>query len=237
MLALPLLNRGVTVSTTQLRTPIMSSLPKLKLTAAIAALLAPFTASATPYYEIGDAGQSLATAQAVTGGTHVIYGNAGNGVDLFSFYWGGGAFYVNSVGSTGDSQLFLFNSTGVGVLGNDDGIAIAGPAYLQTTALASGQYYLGISGYDNDPYSSSGIMFQSYPYQPVYGPSNLDPLTGWSGGGGLGAYQINFQQITSEGNPIGNPTPIGSVPDHASSAALLGLGFAGLALMRRQKKA
>jgi hypothetical protein len=216
----------------------MNPMTKLKIAAAVASLFVSLVASATPYNEIGDAGQTLATAQVVPGGTSVIVGNVSGDADLFKFGWGGGSFYVNSVGGTvGDSQLFLFNSAGVGIQGNDDGIAYAGPAYLQLGALAAGQYFIGISSYDYDPYSSAGMIFPSNPYQPLYGPSNLSPLSYWGGGSyHNGSYSINFQQITSNGDPIGNPNPTGNVPETSSSIALLGLGLAGLAMIRRHKK-
>src|SRR4051812_20745378 len=183
-----------------------------KITAVLAALLISGAAHATPFVEIPDAGQTLGTAQALAGGTDQVIGSvAGGDADLYSFYWGGGAFYVNSVGSPFDSQLFLFNENGVGVLGNDDGIAFAGPAYLQTGSLAAGLYYLGISGYNYDPYSATGLIFQSSPYDPVYGPQNTDPLDHWAGGSGGGSYSINFQQITANGDTVGDSNPVGSV--------------------------
>jgi hypothetical protein len=215
----------------------MRIITKLKNAAAVGSLLLSLTASAATYIEVGDAGETLGTAQAVGGGYTAITGSVTTSdADLFSFNWGGGDFYANTVGSTFDSQLFLFSSTGVGIQGNDDGIAFAGPAYLQIGGLAAGAYYIGVSAYDYDPYSSGGLMFQSFPYEPLYGPLNGDPLTHWASGDGVfssGAYSINFQQITSNGTPIGDPTPTG-VPDAGSSVALLGLGLASLAAIRRK---
>ena len=204
---------------------------------AASVVFVPLTATAVTIFEVGDAGQTLGTAQLVPGGATAIQGNLGSGeADLFKFSWGGGAFYVNSVGTLWDSQLFLFNAAGAGVQANDDGIAYAGPAYLQIAALAAGDYYLAISAYDLDPYSSSGVIFQSFPYGALYGPQNGDPLSYWAGGTGAGgAYTISFQQVTSEGKPTGTSTPVG-VPDGGATVALLGLGLSGIGLARRKLK-
>ncbi len=205
----------------------------LGLSASVA--LVPLSATAVTILEVPDAGQTLGSAQVLPGGTTAIQGNLGPGeADLFKFTWGGGAFYVNSVGTLWDSQLFLFDASGAGVQANDDGIAYAGPAYLQLAALAAGDYYLAISAYDLDPYSSSGVIFQSFPYGALYGPSNTDPLSYWAGGTGAGGdYTISFQQVTSEGKPIGSSTPVG-VPDGGATVALLGLGLGGIGLARRK---
>ena len=61
--------------------------------------------------EIGDAGETLATAQAVGGNVTTIVGNiVRDNADPFSFHWNGGALTLDTVGSNADTQLFLFNS-------------------------------------------------------------------------------------------------------------------------------
>lgn len=203
----------------------------LCLSLLMAFLLVASSAFAAVYYESGDVAETLGSAQVLPGGTSEVQGSLSNDADLYKFSWGGGAFYANTVGSDADSQLFLFNASGIGVQGNDDGIAYAGPAYLQLTSLAAGIYYLGVSMYDYDPYSASGLMFQSYPYEPLYGPANSDPLSSWSGECSTGSYVINFRQTTDQGeqgeeNPVGAPEP--------ATMILLGLGLVGLAGLRRK---
>lgn len=96
------------------------------------------TSTASTLVEVPDVGQLPGTAALVPGGTLNITGTISGDADLWKFYWGGGGFYANTVGSTPapgytriDTQLFLFDANGLGIQGNDDGISYAGPAYLQ----------------------------------------------------------------------------------------------------------
>jgi len=214
---------------------------KILSAALLAASMFTQNAFAVTHVETGDAGQTLGTAQAVAGGVDQITGTSNGTADLFSFYWGGGAFYANTVGSTGDSQLFLFDSAGMGVWGNDDGIAFAGPAYISDANLTAGLYYIGASGYNYDPRDAAGnLIFQSSPFGPVYGPNaGAGALASWSGGNSGTNYSINFQQITSNGTSVGGSTGTGSGPTgvpEASTLALFGLGLFGLGFTRRNKK-
>jgi len=202
---------------------------KLALVIALSAV-GSTAAWATTHAEVGDAGQTLGTAQMLAGGTTAITGSLSSDADLFGFAWGGGAFYADTLGSAFDTQLFLFNSAGAGVWANDDGLSGL-RSYISDAALAVGTYYLGISSFNNDPVSASGVMFTSYPYGPQYAPLYPgETLSSWTGGYSGGSYIINFRSASGE------VVQTGDVPEPAS-LALIGLGLAGLAFSRKRKAA
>jgi len=161
-----------------------------------------------------DAGDTLKTAQLPIGdGAHTsITGNlrdaAGvgdvNDADLYQVcLTGDGTFSATTNPTTAgasadfDSQLFLFNSNGLGVYGNDDSKGGAGPSLLPAghalTPSAPGVYYLAISSFNNDPQSTGGDIFpgDSNAVEGPTGPGGGSPLSGWSGdGGSSGRYVI-----------------------------------------------
>jgi filamentous hemagglutinin family protein len=176
--------------------------------------LRPPAPPATPFSEVGDAGQLPNTAQTVnsqTSGTSFdgISGTLAddNDVDLYQLsLTEGQAFTATTLGGSGvDTQLFLFDSSGLGVYGNDDS-----PGTLQSTVpvnqpftpTASGTYYLGISSYNNDPLSPLGEIFNAAG-KPI-GDGAGSPLTGWNEKGSKrGAYTIAFAapQVPASKNP------------------------------------
>lgn len=169
------------------------------------------------YTEIGDAGQTLITAQPVNTlplGTPLsaIFGNLElGGADIFGIYLTGGqTFSATTVnGSTFiDTQLFLFTSAGLGVYANDDDPNSPPqstlPAGISFTPIASGFYYLAVSGAGFMPVSSGGFIFpvsggfldQSGGIQNTVGPTGpggASALTGWSSlSSENGAYEIDL---------------------------------------------
>ncbi len=100
-------------------------------------------------------------------------------------------------GSFVDSQLFLFNSAGVGVRANDDAIGLRSRLPVGSVAGPAGLYYLAISDYDNDPVSATGAIFPDTPFTTVHGPTGpggASPITAWDNtfASEQGTYRITF---------------------------------------------
>ena len=169
----------------------------LALAAAALLLVAPMAGAAA---ETGDAGDLLPGAQDLRSqGVAQIDGNFVNpsDVDLYRLCLpGGGSFSASTVGgSLVDTQLFLFDSSGLGVFGNDDdGSSLQStlPAGDPLTPRAAGEYYLAVAPYNRDPISDTGPIFASV--GQVLAPTGVGargPVSGWSGRvGGMGPYRV-----------------------------------------------
>ncbi len=148
--------------------------------------------------EDGDAGDLPDTAQ-VPSGSGDLTGIRGNldpsDADMFRIRICDYAnFSATTVGgATFDTQLFLFNTDGMGVSFNDD----AGTLQSRITAQflsADGDYLIALSGYNHDAVDSAGaIIWANTPFgterQPD-GPGAANPIAGWIGTGGDGPYTI-----------------------------------------------
>lgn len=159
-------------------------------------------AEAFTWAEIEDAGELPETAQDITNITkneplEFITGHleSPTDVDMYAiFVTGGGDFSATTVGWTidVDTQLTLFDSTGIGVYSNDD-FATANrqstlPAFNMLTPTAPGIYYLAISDFDYDPVSGEGYIFphpdsigSDTDVNGPTGPGGASPITGWDG--------------------------------------------------------
>ena len=163
--------------------------------------------------------------------------------DMYSFFTAGGVFSATvatpSLGPIPDSQLFLFDSAGRGLLANDDYLFLSGPSQI-TTNLAAGQYFLAISAFDDDPINEQGLIFPTFPDDELIqvGPFVVGgpPITGWiDTGTNPFTYTINltnaFGSPPDGGNGNGNGT---GVPDTSSSLLLLSMAMLSLVAMRRR---
>jgi hypothetical protein len=195
------------------------------------------------WMEVGQAGQLPATAQYVNG-MGALDGIQGalptpNTVNMYAFaITDPAAFSATTVGTPGtlvDTQLFLFDSSGLGVYSNDDANGATKrstlPAGNPNGPIKPGLYFLAISSFDRSPVSAptNGLIFPNFPFTGVFGPTGpggANPVTDFQGGGvGSGTYFIRLTGATFVPEP--------------SSFLLLGIGLAGAAGFgyRRRKAA
>lgn len=168
----------------------------------------------------GDAGSLPTTAQSVigTGVLSSIHGRlsvAADASDFQDMYLiridcpGAITFKAGTDPSFGGSadfntQLWLFDANGFGLLGNNDvtpSFGLSGFGNMSTdgssiVVSAPGFYYIAVSGVGSNPVDSSNLpifLFTS----PVEvsgpdGPGGSNPIAGWSGPGAVGEYLISF---------------------------------------------
>lgn len=191
------------------------------------------SAQAATFTEVDNAGQSLLTAQDVGVNINAILGrlNTTTDVDLYKLNLNAGLFAattVRNVTNNLDTMLWLFDTKGKGIVGNDDSSNTS-----QSTIIANlnaGTYYLGISNYDLQPTSSLGFIFdyssltQRTQLLPATGLGSSAPLTDiWQVGingtnpRGTGLYRILLNQSTVEAKSVPEP-------DVFWSLAIFGLG-------------
>ena len=165
--------------------------------------------------EQGDAGDLRATAQDLgSGPVGAVLGTftSGGDVDVYRVCVSEGpAFSAITIGMTTlDTQLFLFDSAGLGVYSNDDAaVGVRGsrlPTGHRFSPTQPGEYYVAISSFNNDPQSEAGEIFPDlfsgslYPDGVVNaaGVGAAEPLASWSGTtrGPPGLYRINLTGTT-----------------------------------------
>ena len=161
--------------------------------------------------ENGDAGSVPATAQVIPGEVATITGTLAtlDQEDLYRVCLAPGQmFSATTAGSEiADTQLFLFDATGRGVVVNDDdaaGLQSTLPAGFELTPTNGGIYYLGVSSFDADPLSTAGPIFEGEEiindvrYFIPQPPGGDLPVSEWSFMGTYeGGYQVQLTGVTS----------------------------------------
>ena len=208
---------------------------KLMATAGVCAALASArSANAGTWSEVGDAGNSLVTANipAGVGTLTAVSGtlSATDGVDIYRIQITSVAAFSVSLqsGASFDTQLFLFDSLGLGITHHDE---ISGTVLQSRITGANvpsaGVYYLAVSSFDHDPMNIAGQeIWSDTPYtteRAPDGPGRTGRLASWGGTPGAGgAYSM---AVAGAGFTL-IPTP--------GTAVLVMLG--GLTISRRKRE-
>jgi hypothetical protein len=171
------------------------------------------------WVEQGEAGDLPGTAQTVlgTGTLNSIRGGlAADDVDMYQINICDEANFsaTTEVVTTFDTQLFIFNTSGVGVVMDDDTDALS--TTLQSTITSqfvssSGLYLLAITGYNRDPADSGTQLIWNNTdpagnFGPEWipnGPGAANPVAGWTGANATGSYRINLTGSCFVGGAIG----------------------------------
>ena len=150
---------------------------------------------AQPWVEVGDAGDLPGTAQVVAGAGSLsaIKGHIDSAdADMYRIricdYTHFNASTLADVNN--DSQLFLFDSSGKGLV-MDDGneLDLAGTTLTQKYVAANGEYFIAYTLYNRDPIDSTGVFIwkdanSEGNYFPEWAPNGsgaANPVQGWMG--------------------------------------------------------
>ncbi len=210
-------------------------------------LLASSVASAVwadvTYTEAGDAGDLPSSAQ-VTSSSTVTPLTAVKGIltlsdgisegDMFEIsITNAAAFSASTTGFVAgsnnfDSQLFLFKTSGIGVVANDDAEAGGSQSAIPAGSITTGTglYYLLITGSGKYPISSGGLIFPNFTdgtTDPTgtYGPTGAggaSPITGYTGSSNEGG---NYSIALTGAQAVNTPEPVSGL------IALAGLAIVG----------
>lgn len=133
--------------------------------------------------------------------------------------------------------MFLFNSGGIGVIGNDDAFPDV-QSQISLPISTAGNYYLGISLFGYDPQSSGGAIFDFSLADPTVanGPGAGSPLSSWSTSGfspGQEGYTITVSGAQFVG---GSAAAVPFDFNPTFGVTILGI-WAGLKYLKNRKKA
>lgn len=199
------------------------------------------------WIETNDAGSTLGTAQApsgLVGSINTISGVLQGGTLLVGDYEdcyiiriaNPSTFSCTISNANFNAQLFLFNISlpggAYGLLANDDQAAGNNKPRFQnfstdgTGVLVDlpGDYMIGVTGFNNDPLSLTGPIFNQVTPIEVSGPDGVGGFNrhiGWTGGGEFGNYVITLTGA--------------EFPSFPSPGTLPLVAFGGLVLARRKR--
>lgn len=167
----------------------------------------------------GDAGDLPETSQST--GSDIIAAIRGqldsSDVDMFAIRIDDpAAFSATTIGgATFDTQLWLFDSNGKGVVFNDDSGGLQSRIDNSTGCIPrAGVYYLAISRYNRDALGCEGsTIWNNTPFGAIRcpdGPESTSRVAGWSGSTSPGEYRIFL--TGARGATRGDPADCPSAP-------------------------
>ena len=174
--------------------------------------------------------------------------NSPGDVDLYQIIVSGGSFSAITIdlpppppAVVGDTQLFLFDATGLGVFASDNTSISTFKSTISGT-LTSGTYYIGVANGGmftaSDPQSAGGAIFNvpNTGQTGPNGPGAASPLSSWSTAfPETGNYTITFTGAEF----VGPTTPTGAGADYEFSPTvaviIIGVG-AAINHFRNKKK-
>ena len=170
-------------------------------------------AHAATFRETTDAGSNLNDYQKVKHDFNAIIGSISTtqDVDLYQINLADGLFgatTVRNVTNNLDTMLWLFDSEGKGIVGNDDSYGTS-QSTIRTT-VAAGTYYLGIGNFGMLPTGDTGSIFDyvdGSSRTKLLNAKGDDALSNWnmektaSSPQATGRYRIVFNQSTVKKTP------------------------------------
>ncbi|MBC8121914.1 MAG: PEP-CTERM sorting domain-containing protein [Gemmatimonadaceae bacterium] len=203
---------------------------------------------AVTFSESGDAGELPGTATSLPGGNTTLSAISGSlseldAADLFRIFISDAANFSATIAGTGfDTQLFLFNDSGLGIYSNDDdpsassafGTSALLPGASPVT-ITTGFYYLAVSVFNYDPHAAGGLIFPNpdgsiVPFDAILGPTGpggASPVNSWT--------FLEAMTATGAGYTIAL-SGVTTVPEPSSILGLLTMTGFGLSVAWRRRQ-
>ena len=199
----------------------------------LALLIAPSADAGIVWTEVGDAGDSLATANDPlgVGAIDAIIGTlpdqpADTNVDLFKIFIPDVSLFAATTDNFPatelfDSWLYLFDSGGLGVAASGSTVGGSFNATISQGSVSGppGVYYLAVTRFETFPTSSSGPIFPDLVLESTNGevvgstgPGGSDPLASWVA---LDIFDFENYRIDLTGAEVASP-PSNVVPEPSS---------------------